>query len=291
MKNATIWGILLIVLAPMAIGVELTSMSLHAPSIQQGQPVTLTYTIVGDNALGSVTTDVFLSGSINHKDMTRVSAKRYQHTQTFVLPQTHQENDEVRVRISVPGETPIIATIPLTRSSSQQQGQVNADIRDPQTFSDQEVVVIVDPVRDIMRGESVYYRTQIYNTADEAKTVTIGLSDVGSWATYRVDPYPTVRIPANSMHEAYIYLKVDADARPGITYFDVTAHYDQTSEREGVRIAVLQPLQKSTLEHLRPWIISAALILLLVALLAVVLTRNKKKQQKGGDDDDFITYY
>ena len=144
-----------------------------------------------------------------------------------------------------------------------------------------------------MQGDSVYYRTRVVNTQNTQQLVTVGLSDVGSWATYRVDPSPTVLLGPQETYEAYIYLKVDQNARPGITYFDVTAYHDNFFEAETVKIAVLQPMPKKTLiQQVMPWIVLAAIILLAALLLTALLTRNKKeKKGSGGDDDEFITYY
>ncbi|MFT4250457.1 MAG: hypothetical protein ACMXYD_03790 [Candidatus Woesearchaeota archaeon] len=281
MNNAILWGMVVLFALPIAMGAQLTQLSVHAPSIQAGEPLTLTYTLVDTNELGRVTTDVYLSQSINHQTVQTVRSNTYKHSQTFILPRDHQAGDEILVRINAPHISPITRSITLHPRQATQ----------PMPTAETGVYVLVDPVRDVVQGDAVYYRVRVVNTQNRAQQVTVGLSDVGSWATYRVDPSPTALIGPQETYEAYIYLKVDSNARPGITYFDVTAQHNNFYEAETIKIAVLQPMpQKTLIQQVMPWIVLAAIILLAALLITAVINKRSKKG-KGGDDDEFITYY
>jgi hypothetical protein len=286
MKNTLLWGIVVLLLTPFVIGAELTQLSVHAPSMQEEDEITLTYTLVDDNAIGNVKTDVYLVGGINHQTNKYIAKNTYTHIQTFTLPQTYETPQVIRVRIQMDDQWAIIKNIEIHPKDNTQTTTQNT------LQTETGVAIIVDPVRDTLRGDAIYYRAQIINTQDTQQLVTIGLSDVSDWATYRVDPQPTVQLSPYETHVAYIYLKVDQDAPAGTKYFDVTANYRQTQETAGVRLAVLQQKQSSTLDMLRPYIIGAALILLLVVIVFVLMTyKPKQDDENGGDDDDFITYY
>lgn len=290
MKNGFIWGMFVLLLLPLALGAELRQLSVHAPSVSQGEPVTLTYTLVDDNAIGRVITDTYLPGGINHQTTETNVKNRYQHQETFILPQDYAANSNIFVRIRTTNDPARTYSIPLQTTTQQQTVEDQTTQQLPQAETG--VILLVDPVRDVLRGGNVYYRVQVFNTDDQPHTVQVGLSDVGDWATYRVDPQPVFTIQPNEKQDAYIYLKVDDNAQPGVTYFDVTATYGQVQERAGVKIAVLQPLQTSTADQLKPYIIGLAVLLVLAAIIFVIYAYGKNKDnENGGDDDDFITYY
>lgn len=282
MKHGILWGALILLLLPLAqADLTLTQASVHAPSIEQGAQITLTYSVAADRPLGRVTTDIYLPGGINHRQNTRVDKRTYQHTQSFELPRSYNAEEEMLVRVSAPDQQPLIARIPLQAPAQAQ----------PQIDSDTAVAVLVDPVRDVVPGDSIYYRAQIINTANRPVTATIGLSDVSDWATWRVDPAPTIRLEAQESTQVYVYLEADDDASPGIKYFDVTARHDGNQESATVKLAVLKPLDQQF--AYAPWIIGAALALLVAAIIFVVATYKKqhREDQGGEEDDDFITYY
>ena len=289
MKNAILWGAVLLLLLPFATSYEITQMSVHAPSVSQGSQVTLTYTLHAQSPLGRVTTDVYLPGGINHRETTSAPRRSYQHTQSFVLPRDYNGHDEMYVRVQATNQPPITMRLPLQARPTTTQPSTPTQ---PQIVPETGVAVIVDPVRDVVPGDAIYYRVQVYNNQAQATPVTIGLSDVSEWATYRVDPAPTQLASPAAVTEYFIYLDVDDNAYPGTKYFEVTADYQELQESAGVRLAVLKPLGQTTTTNFAPWIIAAAIILLLLAA-ALVLAANYKKNndQEGGEDDDFITYY
>jgi hypothetical protein len=290
MKNAILLGVALLLLIPFATSYEITQMSVHAPSVSQGSQVTLTYTLQASSPLGRVTTDVYLPGGINHRETRSAPTRTYQHSQSFRLPRSYQAHDEVYVRVQAQGQPAITKRIPLqTRPTTTQPSQPTA----PQIIPETGVAIIVDPVRDVIPGDAIYYRVQVYNNHDQPTPVTIGLSDVSEWATYRVDPAPTQLVAPNQVTDYFVYLDVDNDAYPGTKYFDVTASYPGQQERAGVRLAVLKPLEQPTTTSFAPWIIAAAIILILLAAALIIASNYRKDndEEEGGGDDDFITYY
>lgn len=290
MRNGYVLGaIFLVLLAPLVSAAQITQMSVHAPSVSQGSEVTLTYTLTDNQPLGRVTTDVFLPAGINHRDSQATRGDTYSHQQTFVLPHDYRSDDEILVRVQASNQAPITTRIPLQSRNMQVQAT-----QQPRIVSETDIAIIVDPVRDVIPGDSVYYRAQVYNTGQQAIPVTLGISDVGSWATYRVDPSPTQILRAGESEDFYVYLSVDDDAHPGTKYFNVTATHQDLQESAGVRLAVLQPLQTQTSTNYGPWIIAAAIILVVLALAILIANyyRNDNKPRKlEEEEDDFITYY
>lgn len=292
MKHGIVLGVCLLLLLPLASAAQVTQMSVHAPSISQGEEITLTYTLQHTENLRQVTTNVYLPGGINHQEVTQAQGDTYRHQQSFRLPRDYQPGDEIRVRVQATNTQPIL----LTRALQQQAPQTTTtpqQTTQPQPLTDG-VVVRVDPVRDVVPGDAVYYRAQVTNLAQAPQPATLGLSDVSSWATYRVDPAPTQLIGPGETTDFYIYLDVDDTAAPGTKYFQVTASDQATPlDAADVRIAVLKPLEAQASNY-APWIIALAIILLVLAALILLINYYKptKNHDQGGDqDDDFITYY
>ncbi len=103
------------------------------------------------------------------------------------------------------------------------------------------VDVVVDPIRDVVQGESIYYPVYVTNNNPEVTTVTIGLKGLDDWAIYRVDPYNTITLSPDESKELFIYLKTDDNAPGGVKDFFITAHYDGVEEQKPLRLAVLGP--------------------------------------------------
>lgn len=294
MKHGIVLGVCILLLLPLASAAQVTQMSVHAPSISQGEEITLTYTLQHTENLRQVTTDVYLPGGINHKETRQASGKTYKHQQSFRLPRDYQPGDEIRVRVQATNTQPIILTRAL-----QQQPRTTPTTQQPtpqtQAPRGEGVAIHVDPVRDVVPGDAIYYRAQVTNYENQPQTVVLGLSDVSRWATYRVDPAPRQTVRSGETTDFYIYLNADDDAAPGTKYFQVTASVQgETLDAADVRLAVLKPLETQATNY-APWIIALAIILLVLAALILLINyyrpKNKNHDQGGDQDDDFITYY
>ncbi len=278
---------------PSVLGVSITHMNVHAPSLQAGDRITVTYTLEDHTSIGRVHTNVYLPGAINHRTTVTAHGTRFVYEEQFILPQAANPHDVLFLQVDVEGKRVFNRQFQL----QPHQAPAGEHIPTQQPVSQpSHIQVLVDPVRDVIPGDSIYYRVQIRNHGDKGEYITVGLSDTSSWATWSVHPYPTLYVPSQSVREAFIYLRVDEQAPPGITFFSVNAYYANTYEEAEIRIAVLRPINPVREINWAPWILLGAVLVVLLVLgaAAYVFTRQRKKKDEGGeenDDEEFITYY
>ncbi len=272
--------IALILLAlPLAASTQITDV--HA-SVHENQ-LRISYLLTSDQPLQHVTTDTYIPSLINHQDTQTTNQQTLHYSRTYTLPANHQATD-VHLRVQARNQPAHTLKIPLNQQAPQQPAP---------TPTQNPLTIEVDPVRDIIPGDRVYYRVQLTNHAQTTQTTRIGLTDVSSWATYRVDPNPQVTVQAGETKDVYIYLRADQQASPGTKYFDVTAQSPDAYQAATVKLAVLQPLDQQTTSN-APWILLIAGILLVLAAILLLTKRHEPKKpttQGGDEEDDFITFY
>lgn len=141
-----------------------------------------------------------------------------------------------------------------------------------------QVDVIVDPIRDVLPGEAIYYPVLVYNNEDVATQVTIGLQGTQDWAVYRVDPSRTFMLEPEQGKEIFIYLKTDEDAPAGVKDFHITATHDGQSDTAPLRLAVLREREDDVAAGAAAAVIGAIVIIALLIVLAFLITSQPKKR-------------
>ncbi|MBL7147329.1 MAG: hypothetical protein ISS82_00710, partial [Nanoarchaeota archaeon] len=78
----------------------------------------------------------------------------------------------------------------------------------------QDVIDVANKIKTIAQSESVVYKIDIANLGNSAKTYSLEVLGLDTWATSRVDPSFTL-VQAGNTGELYIYVSAKADATTG----------------------------------------------------------------------------
>lgn len=284
--------LMLLVLATAMVTAEprVSNLDVRTTQSSYGDVLHVSYTISDDRPLGRISTHTYLPNAIDHITV-ETAAHMYRYQESFLLPANAQGQETGFVRIT-----------PQHHRAIQQNFVVNFEgIVEPTTpprpaqppmpefRPEAPLNIVISPeVPNVAQGEWVYWPITLYNSHNEPITVTLGVDGVRSWGTYRIDPQPTITVPAHGQAEAFMYIAIDHDAWTGLRWFSITAHYHGIMQERDVSLAVLRPAERTSTVPWWAWGVIALLILLAVLITLIVLLARRKDRE---DEDDFVTYY
>ena len=291
--------LMLLVIAATAVVAEprVSNLDVHTTQSSYGDILHVSYTISDDRPLGRIVTHTYLPGAVDHKTV-ETTAYRYHYQDAFLLPRGYSGERAGFVRIEtlhnptiqrnfVVNPTGQAALPPSTTTTPPRQSELPQDVRT--ALQGQPLAIVISPeVPNVAQGEWVYWPITLINNQDTPVTVTLGVDGVRSWGTYRLDPQPTVTVPANGEYQAFMYIAIDEDAWTGLRSFWITAEYNGIYQEREVALAVLKPAeQKSAIPW---WVWGGLLFLIILALLITVIVLLARRNNQE-EEDDFVTYY
>jgi len=275
---------------------RLSNLDVHTTTTSYGDILHVSYTLSDTRPLGRITTHTYLPGAIDHKTI-ETSAHTYRYQDSFLLPRGYTGERAGFVRIEtlhnptiqqnfLVNPTGMSATPPSITDIPPRQAQLPQDVRE--AVQGQSLAIVISPeVPNVAQGEWIYWPITLINNENTPVTVQLGVRDVRSWGTYRIDPQPTVTVPANGEYQTYMYIAIDQDAWTGLRSFWITAEHGGVYQEREVALAVLKPAERKV--GIPWWVWGGLLLLIILALLItiiVLLSRNNKEEE-----DEIITYY
>lgn len=124
---------------------------------------------------------------------------------------------------------------------------------------------------DLDRGDTILTPITITNAGERQATYHIAVRSFGDWGTWRIDPAPTLTLPAGHEDTVYLYMKASPEARPGLRTIDLVVTSDGQTTTVPFKVYVRAPVLRGGNPWL--WLLIVVLIALLLAALALALWR------------------
>lgn len=276
---------------------KLSNLDVRTTQSNIGDILHVSYTLTDDRPLGRIITHTYLPRAIDHKTV-ETTARTYHYQDSFLLPPGYGGEQYGFVRIKTTHNPTIQRNFVVNPSGHAQapqmptttpprQAELPQDVR--QALQGQPLAIVISPeVPNVAQGDWVYWPITLINNQDRPVTVQLGVQGIRDWGTYRIDPEPTITVPARGEYQSFMYISIDHDAWTGLRSFWITAEYDGIYQEREVALAVLRPAeQKTTI----PWWVWGGLIgLLILALLITIIVLIARRNDQE-EEDDFVTYY
>jgi len=159
----------------------------------------------------------------------------------------------------------------------------------------EDVIDVANKVKIIAQGESVVYKVDIANLGDSAKTYSVEVVGLNTWATSNADP-GFVLVQAGNTGELYIYVSAKEDATVGQHLFTVKVKEGSAVVKEINLEANVTPktsASSSWSNVIKGLEVGFIVLLIILVILGIIIAITK--MGKGSDETlnsgDGQTYY
>jgi hypothetical protein len=135
------------------------------------------------------------------------------------------------------------------------------------------------------------YPVTITNTADEAKTYTLGISGVESWGQARFDQGAVVVVPAGATKTVFAYVSANADATEGDRVFKLSIEGDAEAKEIPLTASVVGAQKENAGTGLNALEIGLIIVVIILILIVLIVGFNKLRGSDDDEDEDAKTYY
>ena len=137
---------------------------------------------------------------------------------------------------------------------------------------------------DIEPGQDLIIPIKLVNLGDTQATYDLGVSDLGNWGTWRIDPAPRATLAAGHSDTLYLYLQSEEYVEAGKKSIELNVASAKQSTTVPIDLYVRVPKQKSA-----PWgpvLLQILFIIILLALIIAVVVIAVRKPRTSRIDVD-----